>query len=117
MIERQGILEQVQSDIQQATSELENMESIYGRQLKEYQSHSGLGPEIQTQKRKLSVFNCNRVLQAPTNGTIFQLSVNNAGTVFSQARQLFKLHSGIRFREHKCSVLRVVSTCRTASQA
>jgi len=36
MIERQGILEQVQSDIQQATSELEN--SIYGRQLKEYQS-------------------------------------------------------------------------------
>jgi HlyD family secretion protein len=95
MIERQGILEQVQSDIQQATSELEKQESIYGRQLKEYQSQIvDLGSEIaQTQKliQSLQFQLQQRVLQAPTNGTIFQLSVNNAGTVLQPGQAITQI--------------------------
>lgn len=95
MIERQGILEQVESDIQQATSEQEKQESVYGRQLKEYQSqiadaHSEIAQNqelIQSLQFQLQ----QRVLQAPTNGTIFQLSINNAGTVMQQGQAITQI--------------------------
>ena len=85
LIERQRLLEQVHFEIQQATSELEKQESIYERQLKEYQSQIvDLRSEIAQTKKLIQSLQFQlqqRVLLAPTNGTIFQLSVDNAGSV------------------------------------
>lgn len=104
--ERQRLLEQAQSDIQQARTELEKQQSAYKRvmhtgeltilesqrQLKELQSQiTGVRSEItQTQKliQSLQFQLQQRVLRAPTNGTIFQLSVDNAGTVLQPGQAI-----------------------------
>ena len=95
MIERQGTLEQTQSEIQQAASEEKKQESSYGRQLKEFQSQlSDVRSEIaqtQTSIQSLQFQLQQRVLQSPTNGTIFQLSANNAGTVLQPGQAIAQI--------------------------
>jgi HlyD family secretion protein len=109
MFERQRLLEQVQSDIQEATTELEKQQSGYRRvvrtgelavlesqrQLKELQSQIGdIKAEVaQTRKQIQSLqFQLQqRVLRAPTNGTIFQLSIDNAGTVLQPGQAITQI--------------------------
>lgn len=109
MFERQRLLEQVQSDIQEATTELEKQQSAYRRvlrtgelavlesqrQLKELQSQTGdIKAEVaQTRKQIQSLqFQLQqRVLRAPTNGTIFQLSIDNAGAVLQPGQMITQI--------------------------
>jgi hemolysin D len=83
--ERQRLLEQNQLDVQQARTELEKQQSVYQRQLKELQSQiSDVRSEIaQTQEliQSLQFQLRQRVLHAPTDGTIFQLSIQHPGAV------------------------------------
>jgi len=109
MFERQRLLEQVQSDIQEATTELEKQQSGYQRvvrtgelavlesqrQLKELESQIGdITAEVaQTRKQIQSLqFQLQqRVLRAPTNGTIFQLSIDNAGAVLQPGQTITQI--------------------------
>lgn len=90
--ERQRLLEQNQLDVQQARTELEKQQSVYQRQLKEFQSQiSDVRSEIaQTQKliQSLQFQLRQRVLHAPTDGTIFQLSVQHPGAVLQSGQAL-----------------------------
>jgi HlyD family secretion protein len=104
--ERQRLLEQAQSDSQQAQTELKKQQSAYNgvirsgelavlesqRQLKELQSQvSSIRSEItQTQKliQSLQFQLQQRVLRAPMDGTIFQLSIDNAGTVLQPGQAI-----------------------------
>lgn len=109
MFERQRLLQQVQSDIQEATTELEKQQSAYERvmrtgelavlesqrQLKELQSqvvdvHSEIA---QTKKliQSLQFQLRQQVLRAPTNGSIFQLSIQNAGSVLQPGQTIAQI--------------------------
>jgi len=80
MIERQGILEQVQSDINKLLLNLKTGKYLWKAAQRISVSDSGLKkPKTDS---VFAISTATAVLQAPTNGTIFQLSVNNAGTVF-----------------------------------
>ncbi len=99
MLERKRLSEQAQSDIEQATTEIAKQKSTNQRnhrtgelailetqkQFKELQSqHVDVQSEIaQTKKHifSLQLQMQQRTLLAPTDGTIFQLSVNHAGAV------------------------------------
>ncbi|RUT10208.1 HlyD family type I secretion periplasmic adaptor subunit [Dulcicalothrix desertica PCC 7102] len=99
MLERKRLSEQALSDIEQATTEIGKQKSTNQRnnrtgelailetqkQFKELQSqHVDVQSEIaQTKKQifSLQVQMQQRTLFAPTDGTIFQLSVNHAGAV------------------------------------
>lgn len=99
MLERKRLSEQAQSDIEQATTEIAKQKSTNQRnqrtgelailetqkQLKELQSqHVDVQSEIaQTKKQIYSLLlqMQQRTLLAPTDGTIFQLSVDHAGAV------------------------------------
>ena len=99
MLERKRLSEQAQSDIEQATTEIAKQKSTNQRnqrtgelailetqkQLKELQSqHVDVQSEIaQTKKQIYSLLlqMQQRTLLAPTDGTIFQLTVNHAGAV------------------------------------
>jgi HlyD family secretion protein len=109
MFERQRLLEQVQSDIQQATTELEKQQSTYERvirtgelavlesqrQLKELQSQVvDVHSEIAQTKKLIQSLHFQlqqRVLRAPTNGTIFQLSIENAGSVLQPGQTIAQI--------------------------
>ncbi|MDV2997804.1 MAG: Leukotoxin export protein LtxD [Chroococcidiopsis sp. SAG 2025] len=90
--ERQRLLEQNQLEVQQARTELEKQQSVYQRQFKEFQSQvSDVRSEIaQTQKliQSLQFQLRQRVLHAPTDGTIFQLSVQHPGAVLQPGQAI-----------------------------
>jgi len=99
MFERQGLLEQAQSNIQEATTELAKQQSANQRikrtgelalsenqkQLKELQSQIlDVQSEIAQTKKQIQSLQFQlqqQTLRAPIDGTIFQLSIDNAGTV------------------------------------
>ena len=109
MFERQGLLEQVQADIQEATTELEKQQSAYKgvirtgelavlesqRQLKELQSQIvDVRSEIAQTKKQIQSLQFQmqqRVLRAPTNGTIFQMSIENAGAVLQPGQTITQI--------------------------
>ncbi len=109
MFERQRLLQQVQSDIQEATTELEKQQSAYERvmrtgelavlesqrQLKELQSqvvdvHSEIA-QTKKQIQSLQFQLRQQVLRAPTNGSIFQLSIQNAGSVLQPGQTIAQI--------------------------
>jgi HlyD family secretion protein len=99
MLERKRLSEQAQSDIEQATTEIAKQKSTNQRnqrtgelsvletqkQLKELQSqHVDVQSEIAQTKKQIYYLRLQmqqRTLLAPTDGTIFQLTVNHAGAV------------------------------------
>lgn len=99
MFERQRLLEQAQSDIQQATTEITKQQSANQRirrtgelavlesqkQLKELQSQVvDMQSEIAQTKKQIQSLQFQlqqQTIHAPIDGTIFQLSINNAGAV------------------------------------
>lgn len=109
MFERQRLLEQAQSDIQQAQAELEKQQSTYEsvlrtgelavlgsrRQLKELQSQiADVHSEIAQTKKLIQSLQFQlqqRVLRAPTNGMVFQLSVDNAGAVLQPGQTITQI--------------------------
>jgi len=109
LFERQRLLEQAQSDTQEASTELEKQQSAMQRivrtgelavlesqsQLKELQSQiADIRAEvIQTRKQieSLQFQLQQRVLRAPTNGTVFQLSIQNAGTVLQPGQMIAQI--------------------------
>lgn len=109
MFERQRLLEQVQSDIQQAQAELEKQQSTYEsvlragelavlgsqRQLKELQSQiTDVRSEVAQTKKLMQSLQFQlqqRVLRAPTNGTIFQLSIENPGSVLQPGQPITQI--------------------------
>lgn len=108
-LERQGLLEQAQSGIQQAQTELEKQQSTYERTLRtgelavlESQNQiEELEAQIlevqteiaQTQKQiqALQFQLRQKVLYAPTDGTVFQLAINNAGTVLQPGQEIAQI--------------------------
>lgn len=104
--ERQRLLEQVQSELQQDKTELEKQRRAYDRvrrtgelsvldslrQLKELQSQDAIARSEIAQSQKLIQslrFQLQqRVVRAPTNGTIFQLSIQNAGAVLQPGQEI-----------------------------
>ncbi|HAG81708.1 MAG TPA: HlyD family secretion protein [Cyanobacteria bacterium UBA12227] len=108
-LERQRLLEQAQSDIQQAATELEKQQSAAERikrtgelavlesqtQLKELQSQIlDVRAEIaQTEKliESLQFQFQQRVLRAPINGTIFQLQIENPGSVLQPSQTIAQI--------------------------
>lgn len=95
LIEHQGLLEQAHFEIQQATSELKKQESVYERQIKEYQSQVvDLRSEIAQTKKLIESLQFQlqqQVIRAPIDGTIFQLSVDNAGDVLQQGQAIAQI--------------------------
>jgi hemolysin D len=108
-LERQRLLEQAQSDREQAQTELEKNQSTYDRirrtgelaflesqrQIKEYQSQivevrSEIN-QIQKQIQALKFQLQQRVLRAPIDGTIFQISVEHAGTVLQPGQAIAQI--------------------------
>jgi hemolysin D len=104
--ERKRLLEQVQSELQQDTTELEKQRRAYDRvkrtgelavidslrQLKELQSQEAIARSEIAQSQKLIQslrFQLQqRVIRAPTNGTIFQLSIQNSGAVVQPGQEI-----------------------------
>ncbi len=109
MFERQGLLEQAQSDIQQATTEITKQKSTNQRiirtgelalldsqkQIKELQSQVvDVLSEINQTKKQIQSLQFQvqqQTLRAPTDGTIFQLSINNAGTVVQPGQMVTQI--------------------------
>lgn len=107
--ERQKLLEQARSEIQQSQTELEKQQNAYRRiissgrlavlesqkQLKELQSQiNDLDSEIrQTIKQIQSLqFQLKQhVLRAPTDGILFQLAVDHAGTVLQPGQPIAQI--------------------------
>jgi HlyD family secretion protein len=109
MFERQRLLEQAQSDIQQATTEITKQQSTNQRlsrtgelallesqkQIRELQSQviDVLSEINQTQKQIQSLqFQLQQqTIRSPIDGTIFQLSINNAGTVVQPGQMVTQI--------------------------
>lgn len=109
MLERQQMLGQAQSEIQETTVELEKQRSAYERvrqtgelavlesqrQLKEMQSQiADMRSEIvQTRKQIQSLeFQLRqRIIRTPIDGTIFQLSLDNAGVVLQAGQRVTQI--------------------------
>ncbi len=107
--ERQRLLEQAQSDIQQATTELAKQQSANQRlrrtgelavlesqkQIKELQSQLvDLLSEIAQTKKQIQSLQFQlqqRVLRAPTDGTIFQLSIDHPGAVLQPGQVITQI--------------------------
>ncbi|MDZ8188398.1 MAG: HlyD family efflux transporter periplasmic adaptor subunit [Nostoc sp. ChiSLP02] len=109
MFERQRLLEQAQSEIQQATTEITKQQSTNQRlsragelallegqkQIKELQSQvidvlSEIG-QTQKQIQALQFQLQQQTLRTPIDGTIFQLSINNAGTVLQPGQMITQI--------------------------
>lgn len=106
MLERKRLLEQAQSEIAQATTELAKQQSSNQRiirtgelailesqkQLKELQSqYIDVQSEIAQTKKQIISLQLQlqqRILRAPTDGTIFQLSVDHAGAVLQPGQMV-----------------------------
>ncbi|MFN6453065.1 MAG: HlyD family efflux transporter periplasmic adaptor subunit [Nostoc sp. EfeVER01] len=109
MFERQGLLEQAQSDIQQATTEIIKQQSTNQRisrtgelalldsqkQIKELQSQVvDVLSEINQTKKQIQSLRFQvqqQTLRTPTDGTIFQLSINNAGAVVQPGQMVTQI--------------------------
>ncbi|WP_414572354.1 HlyD family efflux transporter periplasmic adaptor subunit [Nostoc sp. CCY 9925] len=109
MFERQGLLEQAQSDIQQATTEITKQQSTNQRitrtgelalldsqkQIKELESQIiDVLSEINQTKKQIQSLQFQvqqQTLCAPTDGTIFQLSINNAGAVIQPGQMVTQI--------------------------
>ncbi|MEA5598437.1 HlyD family type I secretion periplasmic adaptor subunit [Rivularia sp. UHCC 0363] len=109
MFERQGLLEQAQSNIQEATTELAKQESANQRikrtgelallesqkQVKELQSQIvDVQSEISQTKKQIESLQFQlkqQTLRAPIDGTIFQLSIDNAGTVVQPGQMITQI--------------------------
>ncbi|MDZ8034708.1 HlyD family efflux transporter periplasmic adaptor subunit [Nostoc sp. DedSLP04] len=109
MFERQRLLEQAQSDIQQANTEIAKQQSTNQRirrtgelavldshkQLKELQAQVvDLQSEISQTKKQIHSLQFQlqqQTLRAPIAGTIFQLSINNAGTVVQPGQMVTQI--------------------------
>ncbi|BBD70780.1 HlyD family secretion protein [Nostoc commune NIES-4072] len=109
MFERQRLLEQAQSDIQQANTEIAKQQSTNQRirrtgelavldsqkQLKELQAQVvDLQSEISQTKKQIHSLQFQlqqQTLRAPIAGTIFQLSINNAGTVVQPGQMITQI--------------------------
>ncbi|MBD2607477.1 HlyD family efflux transporter periplasmic adaptor subunit [Scytonema hofmannii FACHB-248] len=109
MFERQGLLEQAQSDIQQATTEITKQQSTNQRisrtgelavldsqkQIKELQSQVvDVLSEINQTKKQIQSLRFQvqqQTLRTPTDGTIFQLSINNAGAVVQPGQMITQI--------------------------
>lgn len=108
-VERQRLLEQAQSDRQQAETELEKNQSTYDRikstgelallesqrQIKEFQSQIvNMQSEINQTKKQIQALEFQlkqRVLHTPIDGTIFQISVEHAGTVLQSGQAIAQI--------------------------
>jgi hemolysin D len=108
-MERQRLLEQAHSDIQEATTELDKQQNARERlrrtgelavleserQLKELQSQiSDLDSEVTQTKQQIQSLQFQlkqRVLRAPINGTIFQLSIENPGVVLQPGQAIAQI--------------------------
>ncbi|NEU78032.1 HlyD family efflux transporter periplasmic adaptor subunit [Nostoc sp. UIC 10630] len=109
MFERQGLLEQAQSDIQQATTEIIKQQSTNQRisrtgelalldsqkQIKELQSQVvDVLSEINQTKKQIQSLRFQvqqQTLRTPTDGTIFQLSINNPGAVVQPGQMVTQI--------------------------
>ncbi|MBW4423012.1 MAG: HlyD family secretion protein [Nostoc desertorum CM1-VF14] len=109
MFERQRLLEQAQSDIQQATTEITKQQSTNQRisrtgelalldshkQIKELQSQVvDVLSEIDQTKKQIQSLQFQlqqQTLRTPIDGTIFQLSINNAGTVVQPGQMVTQI--------------------------
>lgn len=109
MFERQGLLEQAQSDIQQATTEITKQQSTNQRitrtgelalldsqkQIKELESQIiDVLSEINQTKKQIQSLQFQvqqQTLRASTDGTIFQLSINNAGAVIQPGQMVTQI--------------------------
>ncbi len=109
VFERQKLLEQAQSDIQQATTEITKQQSAKQRirrtgelavldsqkQLKELHSQVvDVQSEIAQTKKQIQSLQFQlqqQILRAPIDGTIFQLSINNAGAVVQPGQMVTQI--------------------------
>ncbi|MBW4566160.1 MAG: HlyD family efflux transporter periplasmic adaptor subunit [Mojavia pulchra JT2-VF2] len=109
MFERQRLLEQPQSDIQQATTEITKQQSTNQRlsrtgelallesqkQIRELQSQAiDVLSEIDQTKKQIQSLQFQlqqQTLRSPIDGTIFQLSINNAGTVVQPGQMVTQI--------------------------
>ena len=109
MFERQRLLEQAQSDIQQATTEITKQQSTNQRisrtgelalldsqkQTKELQSQIvDVLSEIDQTKKKIQSLQFQiqqQTFRTPIDGTIFQLSINNAGAVVQPGQMVTQI--------------------------
>ncbi|MBH8554945.1 HlyD family efflux transporter periplasmic adaptor subunit [Nostocaceae cyanobacterium CENA357] len=109
MFERQRLLEQAQSDIQQATTEITKQQSTNQRisrtgelalldgqkQIQELQSQVvDLLSQIDQTKKQIQSLQFQlqqQTLRTPIDGTIFQLSINNAGAVVQPGQMLTQI--------------------------
>ncbi len=109
MFERQGLLEQAQSNIQQATTEITKQQSTNRRilrtgelalldtqkQIKELESQVvDVLSEINQTKKQIQSLQFQirqQTIRTPINGTIFQLSINNAGAVVQPGQMVTQI--------------------------
>ncbi|RCJ19630.1 hemolysin D [Nostoc minutum NIES-26] len=109
MFERQRLLEQAQSDMQQSTTEITKQQSTNQRisrtgelalldsqkQIKELQSQVvDVQSEIDQTKKQIQSLQFQlqqQTLRAPIDGTIFQLSINNAGAVVQPGQMVTQI--------------------------
>ncbi|MFN6569534.1 HlyD family efflux transporter periplasmic adaptor subunit [Dendronalium sp. ChiSLP03b] len=109
MFERQRLLEQAQSDMQQSTTEITKQQSTNQRisrtgelalldsqkQIKELQSQVvDVQSEIDQTKKQIQSLQFQlqqQTLRAPIDGIIFQLSINNAGTVVQPGQMITQI--------------------------
>ncbi|MBN3905574.1 MAG: HlyD family efflux transporter periplasmic adaptor subunit [Nostoc sp. NMS1] len=109
MFERQRLVEQAQSDMQQATTEITKQQSTNQRisrtgeltlldsqkQIKELQSQVvDVLSEIDQTKKQIQSLQFQiqqQTLRTPINGTIFQLSINNAGAVVQPGQMVTQI--------------------------
>ncbi|MBD2451461.1 HlyD family efflux transporter periplasmic adaptor subunit [Nostoc sp. FACHB-152] len=109
MFDRQRLLEQAQSDIQQADTEIAKQQSANQRikrtgelavldnqkQLREFQAQIiDVQSEIAQTKKQIHSLQFQlqqQTLQTPIDGTIFQLSVNNAGSVVQPGQMITQI--------------------------
>lgn len=107
--ESQRLLHQAQSEIQQAQAEIKQHQSNYenvvrtgelttlesDRKIKEIQAQVvGLNAEIAQTKKQIQSLQFQlkqRVLRAPTDGIIFQLSMQNAGSVLQPGQAIAQI--------------------------
>ena len=106
MLERNGLFQQAQANIQEATTELEKQQSAYKgiqrqgelalldsqRQLKDIQSQimDARAESVQTQKliQSLKLQLQQRTLRSPVDGRIFQLALENVGAVLDPGQTI-----------------------------
>jgi hemolysin D len=107
--ESQRLLNQAASEIQQAQAEIKQQQSNYenvvrtgelttlesDRKVKEIQSQIvGLNAEVAQTKKQIQSWQLQlkqRILRAPTDGIIFQLSIQNAGSVLQQGQPIAQI--------------------------